>query len=121
MMEKTVSFPTEFPTPAIQNFVGLVIGKKPGAGVLALSAYDLVGYGLYSYFGDVKYLTQADPDVILAVGELVAGLPIAEVILKYNELKKSGLTVVIIILQLVKEFGPLVIALIRKLLERNTP
>lgn len=60
-------FPTEFPTQAAQVFVQAVLNKETrDVGRMALAGYDMLGFGLFKYFGDVKYLMQ-DPAEMQAI------------------------------------------------------
>jgi hypothetical protein len=57
-----MSFPSEFPTQAAQVFVQALL--KPEARDtprLALAGYDMLGFVLFKYFGDAKYLMQDAP------------------------------------------------------------
>jgi hypothetical protein len=61
-----MSFPTEFPNQAAQVFIQAVL-KPEGRDVnrMALAGYDLLGFSLFKYFGDVKYL-MSDVQLIAA-------------------------------------------------------
>lgn len=110
-----MSFPTTFPEPAISVLVGAVSGKSPGAGPIALASYDLVGYGLFKTFGDVKYMMQFDPIVLAKLAEAVPYDQVTKIVARYTELKATGISTWLLILTLVKEFGPVAIQLIQKL------
>lgn len=53
------SFPTEFPQLAAQTLIqGMLHSDKRDSGRMALAGYELLGFGLFKYFGDVKYMMQ---------------------------------------------------------------
>lgn len=50
-----MSFPNQMPEQAISTITGLIFGKATTKEQIVLSAYDLVGYGLFLWLGDIKY------------------------------------------------------------------
>lgn len=67
-------FPTEFPTMAAQVLIQSMLHKDSAdKGRMALAGYDLLGFGLFKYFGDVKYMANALGDEDMA--QLMASAP----------------------------------------------
>jgi hypothetical protein len=50
-----MSFPNTFPAQAIDALGGLLLGKSSTKEQIALAAYDLLGYGLFTWLGDIHY------------------------------------------------------------------
>lgn len=72
------SFPTEFPAQGLQAITKAMFGGGNFDGQVVLGAYDIIGFGLYQAFGDVRYMmsemgddvhnlmAQAPPEVMKA-------------------------------------------------------
>lgn len=63
-------FPDQVPSVALSQLVKFALNQDRDAGRLALALYELLGFGLHKYFGDVKYLVATGA----SEGELVAAL-----------------------------------------------
>lgn len=107
-----MGFPQEFPKSAVNT---LLKYKEQDAGHFALAAYELVGYGLGNYFGDVKYFAALDFGTVAVIAE--GAEAIEKVKAKAKELKGAGVPTFLIILQLLAEFGPVILKLVKNLRE----
>jgi hypothetical protein len=56
-----MGFPTSLPGQAANQAAAFVLGRDTDKGRVALAAYDLLGYGLFQAFGDVKYMMASAP------------------------------------------------------------
>jgi hypothetical protein len=110
-----MSFPSEFPRPALGT---LLHAKDAGIPALALAGYDILGYGLYLAFGDVKYLAGFDFETVTTLAE--AADQSEKIQKRYDQLKGSGVGMAMIILQLLQEFGPVILAFIKKIREKRS-
>lgn len=106
-------FPTEFPRTALGT---LVDAKNNDLPHLVLAGYELVGYGLFMAFGDVKYLAGFNFEVITELGN--AADVTEKVTARAIELKGLGLPWYLLVLSLLKEFGPSVLTLIKNIREK---
>lgn len=111
-----MSFPSDLPKGSIVQLFQLVSGKDRDPGRAAYAAWDLTGYGLYLAFGEVQPIKSLDPELALQLASLATRAP--EVLEKYVAYKTQGLPTWLIIIKLVREFGPLVLDLLKKLLEK---
>lgn len=124
-----MSFPTEFPHNAYTAVAVAFKTQQYDPNVLSLAAYDLIGYGLYCYFGEVNYPVGAGPDVqkfvsdVLATftpedfKELAKNFPeYLKVATRAMEMHGAGIPVWLIVIRLAIEFGPKVIPLIKKII-----
>lgn len=109
-------FPTDYPKDAIAV---VLTPKTNDAAHVALAAYEVLGFALGQYFGDVKFHAGLDFETLSKVAE---GADLAaKVQTRALELKASGVGVFVIILKLVAEFGPVIFKLaqsIRALLNK---
>jgi hypothetical protein len=112
-------FPNHFPSQAIDAALKYALGTDRDNGRLALTLYELTGYGLYQVFGDVKYLMSGDPMFTQDQSESIlisAGFTTSirdRIRERFNELKNGNLSLILIIVQLLMEYGPM----IRKLID----
>jgi hypothetical protein len=107
-------FPTDFPKDAVAT---LINAKNNDTAHLALAGYEVLGFALSQYFGDVKFLAGLDFATLSKVAE-TADLAV-KIQTRAQELKAGGAGVFLIILKLISEFGPViaqVVAAIRDLL-----
>jgi hypothetical protein len=122
-----MSFPTDFPQTALTTLIDSFKGT-PNTGRLVLSVYDLVGYGLFQVFGDVKYLMGATPEVMSIVSkimalfdspefkQLLANLPqYTQLLGDFAQLKASGLPTWLVVIRLGVKYGPEAVTLVLKL------
>lgn len=113
-----MAFVTDYPKDAVATL--LSPAGKPAAQI-ALAAYDVVGFALGQYFGDVKYPVGLDFTSLSKIGE---GADIVQKIqTKAVALKGSGAGIFFILVQLASEFGPQIwsfVSEIRALLNPNT-
>lgn len=65
-----MSFPQELPKSAITEILSAFKGEFD-VPRLALAGYELVGYGAYLYFGDVKYLMGANSSAVDILNKLM--------------------------------------------------
>lgn len=111
-----MSFPTELPRSAIGVILDAFKVGPDDAGRLALAAYELVGYGAYLAFGDVKYLMNADPTLIERIQKILESLNLddlpkyAEVVAYVADLLAKGYRWPRIILSVTIKFGPQIAA-----------
>jgi hypothetical protein len=105
-------FPVEFPQSALLE---VIKGHDADTAHLVLAGYELLGYGLRMYFGDVQFMPQADFDVIARV---VVGAETAQrIAARAQELKGSGFGIAMIVIKLVIEFGPQILKLVESIRE----
>lgn len=99
-------FPKDFPS---QSLNALFTAKQQDPAHLALAGYELIGYALHLYFGDVAWLAGLDFDTLSKMAE---GAELATKIqARAQELKKGGAGVFLIIIKLLVEFGPVIMQL----------
>lgn len=116
-----MSFPNELPRSAISVVLDAFKVGPSDAGQLALAVYELVGYGAYIAFGDVKYLMGADPAILDKIREILASLNLddlpkyAEVVQFVLAQKDKGYGWPRIILSVTIKYGPQVTALAIKI------
>jgi hypothetical protein len=116
-----VSFPQTFPQQSVAELMKLATDRSHvDGGRVALAVYELAGYGLYCYFGDVRYLTGAalGADVLMSPEFIQLATEYPQVAARFQELKGMGVATWLIVLKLVVEYGPQVLALVQKLIER---
>lgn len=103
-----MAFPSEFPQSALLE---VLKGTKADLPHLVLAGYDLLGFGLYTYFGDVKYMPEGAFEVIQAATQSteLAGKIQARAI----ELRATGLPTWLLIITLLREFGPVILQLVQ--------
>lgn len=125
-----MGFPTELPKSAVSNVLKLFGPDKPTNDLVALSVYDLLGYGLYLFFGETRYLMMGSEgfgsDLFKKIerimsspefAELVKSLPeYVPAIVRAIELKAKGVSNWRIGFTLVVEFGPRAVTMVTKLL-----
>lgn len=111
-----MSFPVDFPKPAFSTLTGLLSTEKPSADLIALAVYDLAGYGLGLYFGDVKYPIGLDLGKILEIATSPEFAHAKQAIERFVTLIASGTSRWRALLTVLFEYGPSVVALIKKLL-----
>jgi hypothetical protein len=116
-----MSFPTELNQSALLEIFSQFRGRKVELDRLSLAVYDLVGYGLYKYFGDVKYIANDTPENVSAFNELsnlLTDPKMLEAGIRYLELRAKGFPTWQIIFLLIREFGPLLVLKLRELLQK---
>lgn len=105
-------FPKEFPQNAL---VEVLKGKDASIPHLVLGGYELLGYGLYLYFGEVKYMPQGQLELIQSLSLTAdAAQKITD---RARQLKAEGMVTWLIIMQLLMEFGPVILKLAMKIRE----
>jgi hypothetical protein len=111
-------FPKDFPKEALH---ALMTVKEQDQSHIVLAAYELLGYGLHFYYGDVMWLAGLDFDTLSKFAE---GADLAAKIqTRARELKGSGVGVFLIIMKLLAEFGPVILKLaqaIRELFKKES-
>lgn len=109
-------FAKDFPSQAIHALADI---QNTDQAHIALAAYEVLGYGLHLYYGDVAWLAGLDFASLSAFAE---GADLATKIRsRALELKAGGAGTFLIILKLLAEFGPVIVKLadaIRSLLNK---
>lgn len=101
-----MAFPTTFPKEAIN---ALLTFKQQDPAHISLAAYEVIGYGLKLYFGDVAWLAGLDFETLSKLGE---GADLAAKIqARAIQLKAGGMGTFLIIFKLLVEFGPVILQL----------
>ena len=98
-------FPTSFPQSAVNELGKAVVTKEFNTDQLTLAAYELLGYALFTYFGDVKYYVQADGEVLAKVRKLLDKVPVGQLLADFAILKASGVPVWLIVIKLAAKYG----------------
>lgn len=114
-----MSFPKDFPKDGINT---LVNAGDQSTELIALALYDIAGYALGVYFGDVKYPAGLDFNTLSKLAE--GADVVSKIKARTLELKKSGVGIFVLIVKLLAEFGPVVLQLvqaIRELFAKPTP
>lgn len=118
-----MSFPSEFPGLAVQQVLAFVTKKDEDKARLALAAYELLGYGLKTYFGDAKYLMQSDHELIARASrfteedfkKVVANLPqYMDAAAKGYQMYQAGTPIWLILIKLAVQYGPELVAIFAK-------
>lgn len=122
-----MSFPTELPQNALTTLAAIPAGDHVDPGRIALAAYELVGYGLHLYFGDVKYLMGASPKAVEIVNEVIAAfdqntldymksLPLLEIAEAALAMYQGGTSPYLIAVKLAFKYGPQILPLFKKIM-----
>lgn len=117
-----MSFPTEFPQQAVAVVISKVRGEEKSNAQLALAAYELVGYGLYHFFGDAKYMVGVNLSQ-LDLAKLMEVLKSPEFLENLEAFKDAGLMflqgvpVWRIALRISIKYGPKVVLQLKRLIE----
>lgn len=109
-------FPTEFPKVALATLLGYANGNPPDVKTAALAAYELEGYLLSLYFGDVHYPVGVDLSKILTLATSPEFAAAQEAVKTFVALRASGVGPVIALLKILVQYGPQILALILKLI-----
>jgi len=103
-------FPTDFPQAAVLE---IVKGKNADLAHVVLAGYELLGFGLYAYFGDVKFPATGDFETL---SKLAESAEVAKAILAAAQtLASGGLPWWRIAIALATQFGPQIFSLITTL------
>lgn len=108
--------PTEFPKVALATLLGYANGNPPDAKTTALAVYELEGYLLSLYFGDVQYPKGIDLSKLLLLAASPEFSKAQEAVKKFAENKTAGLPLWKNLLQILATYGPQILALILKLI-----
>lgn len=123
-----MSFPSDLPRNAVSVVVSEFTGSHDAHDhrLLALAAYELVGYGLYLGFGDLRYPMNYDPKTGRLASRILdflekldlSDLPkYVEIALFIAELATAGVSWPLIVLKVVTKFGPKILPLIFQIRE----
>lgn len=110
-------FPTDAPKAAFGNLLNALGPNTPDVDVLVLSAYDALGYALSLYFGDVKYPMALDIGKLLELAASPEFAAAKEAVATLVALKGSGGITFLVVLKLLIQYGPKIVALVLKLVE----
>jgi hypothetical protein len=109
-------FPQEFPKVALATLLGYANGSPPELKTAALAAYELEGYLLGLYFGEVEYPKGVNLVKLLELAASPEFAKAQEAIKTFASLRASGVGPVKALLKILIQYGPQILALVLKLI-----
>lgn len=103
-------FPIEYPKDSI---AALLNAQKTDLPHLVLAGYEVLGFGLAQYFGDVKFNAGLDFGSLSKIAE-GADL-VTKIQTRAVALKGAGFGPIMVILKLLSEFGPIILQLVQSI------